>query len=68
MYLNRTALLEINDARRQFLDLLGQIGFVEKKKSSFKLDSDNLLDSKYNSNGDNENLVNAVICQDFIQT
>lgn len=65
MYLNRTALLEINDARRQFLDLLCQIGFVTKQYKEMDINTETLNESLYNMNGKNENLVNAVVCAGF---
>ena len=62
-YLNRNALLEINDARRQFLDLLRQIGFV--KSENKVITTDTLHKSTYNKNSKHENLLNAVICAGF---
>jgi len=64
MYLNHAALMEINDARRQFLDLLCQIGFVKRSDNSFDR-SETLHKSMFNKNGENLNLVNAVICAGF---
>lgn len=63
-YLNYNALREISDARRQFLDLLCSIGFVNRKEMEGKnyVNSENFQKSVYNKNGNNMELLHAVIC------
>jgi ATP-dependent RNA helicase DHX29 len=64
-YLNYVALREIGDARRQFLDLLCSIGFLDRKaviKNNSRVDSKALHSSTFNENGENPDLVHAVIC------
>jgi len=66
-FLNQSALMEIHDARREFIDLLAQIGFVEGEE--FKRDKtegliefhEKVRSSRYNMNGENEALLNSVI-------
>lgn len=64
-YLNFVALREIGDARRQFLDLLCSIGFVERKAvigTNSRVDFKILQTSKFNENADKPELLHAVIC------
>lgn len=70
-YLNRTAFLEIKDTRNQFIHLLIQIGFIDSKNlllntrtgTCTRRDTDvDVASSCYNFNGNNENVLNAVIC------
>jgi len=58
-FLNRAALIEIKDARKQFITLLGQIGFIDISK--FK-SVDYISTSVYNSNGSNDDILGAAIC------
>jgi HrpA-like RNA helicase len=58
-FLNRTAFIEISDARKQFVQLLEQIGFIN---SSDLKSAKDISSSCYNINGSNENVVGAVIC------
>ena len=55
--LSWTTLMEIGDLRRQLLELLGQIGFVDRT-----LREDDVERSRYNTCGRNEQIVHAVIC------
>ena len=64
-YLNYAALREIGDARRQFLDLLCKIGFLDQRavmpnRSSF--DWMALKECSYNKHANKTELVHAVIC------
>jgi len=59
-FLNRNALSEIGDMRRQFVELLIQIGFVRTKTTSTR-DID-VQTSEYNSNSKKEEIVTAVVC------
>jgi HrpA-like RNA helicase len=64
-YLNHVALREIGDSRRQFLDLLCSIGFLDKKTvigHDTKIDSRTLQSSRWNENASKPELVHAVIC------
>jgi hypothetical protein len=64
-YLNHVALREIGDSRRQFLDLLCSIGFLDRKTvigHDTKLDSRTLQSSPWNENANKPELVHAVIC------
>jgi HrpA-like RNA helicase len=56
-YLSRSALMEINETRDQYLSLLCQIGFVSNKYPK----GQGVL-SQYNRNGTKESVVHAVIC------
>ena len=59
-YLNRTAFVEIEDTRKQFIQLLSQIGFIDR---SHVIDNTiNIVSSRYNVCGSNENVLSAVIC------
>ena len=60
-FLNHAAMREIGDARRQYLDLLCNIGYVDRKEVSRH---DKLLPngSIYNENSDNSELFHAVLC------
>ena len=59
-FLNYTALIEIGDMRIQFLQLLAQIGFIEKNKGKW-YDFD-VKGSVYNIYGRNDDVSSAVIC------
>jgi len=65
-FLNYVALREIGDARRQFLDLLCGIGFVDRKSlvgnGNSRMDPTSLKKSIYNENSSNLDLLHAVIC------
>lgn len=64
-YLSYVALREIGDARKNFLDLLCGIGFLERKAligRHSKADSSALQSSRFNENSQNTELVHAVIC------
>jgi ATP-dependent RNA helicase DHX29 len=66
-YLNHVALREIGEARRQFLDLLAGIGFLDRKqfsvdRNSRRLDLDALRKSSFNENAGKPELIHAVIC------
>mmetsp|Transcript_5752 Transcript_5752/g.16586 ORF Transcript_5752/g.16586 Transcript_5752/m.16586 type:complete len:1474 (-) Transcript_5752:147-4568(-) len=62
-YLSNTALMEIGDLRRQFLSLLEQLGFVcGCHVGSFSKNGIGLDLKEYNSNGNKESIVSAVIC------
>eukprot|EP00985_Skeletonema_marinoi_P019452 scaffold11150_cov203-Skeletonema_marinoi.AAC.2 len=58
-YLNFVALREISDSRRQFLDLLCSIGFLDKS------DADNLKQSTFNRHAKKHELVHAVCAAGF---
>lgn len=55
-FLSRNALTEIGDMRRQFVELLGQIGFVSSSEVR------HVETSVYNLNGKKEEIVTAVVC------
>lgn len=57
-YLSTQAMREIHDARRQFLDLLCSIGFVDRNN----IREGGIIKSIYNENGDKLELLNAVFC------
>jgi len=59
-FLNRNALSDIGDMRRQFFELLIQIGFVRTKTTSTR-DVD-VQTSEFNSNSKKEEIVTAVVC------
>lgn len=66
-YLNQNALREIRDARLQFLDLLCNIGFLDRSALSERgnrkhWDEAALRSSLFNENGDKPEVVHAVIC------
>jgi ATP-dependent RNA helicase DHX29 len=66
-YLNPNALREIRDARLQFLDLLCNIGFLDRSVLSEKGNRKDwneaaLRSSLFNENGDKPEVVHAVIC------
>lgn len=67
-YLNRTALMEIKDMRRQFLDLLCQIGFVSGSGTTIDADgnwkrrNEATLLAPCNVHSQKEAVVDAVIC------
>lgn len=64
-YLNYVALREISDARRQFLDLLCGIGFLDRKVvfgNGKQLDLKSLQSCHFNRYASKPELVNAVIC------
>jgi len=65
-FLSRAALMEIGDMRRQFLDLLSQIGFVSKTKKPLTKGQNGKGRSTflpdYNINGTKEEVVDSVIC------
>jgi len=60
-YLNRHALTEIGDMRRQFVELLGRIGFVGDDVGGAR-GEDLPADGYYNSNAKREEIVTAVVC------
>lgn len=62
-YLNYSALREIGDSRCQYLDLLCSIGFVDPKEV-ITTNGRRVLRTKsiYNENGNNVDLLHAVIC------
>jgi len=63
-YLNHTAFVEINDLRKQFLQLLRQIGFVGKcgANVSEERDENSICPRRYNVNSSKESVVGSVIC------
>ena len=61
-YLNRVALEEINDTRKQYIQLLVQIGFID---SALLPSHDKVLSTCYNINGSNESILSAIICAGF---
>jgi ATP-dependent RNA helicase DHX29 len=64
-YLNHVALREIGDARRQFLDLLSGIGFLDRRQFAdrkSRIDFDALRKGVFNENADKPELIHAVIC------
>lgn len=64
-YLNYMALREIGDARRQFLELLCGIGFLDRKSignGSSRIDFKQLKSSIYNRNAKKVEVVHAIIC------
>ena len=62
-FLNYAAIREIGDSRRQYLDLLCNIGFVDHKEV-ITTNGRRVLRTKsiYNENGNNVDLLHAVIC------
>jgi len=56
-FLSWSAMMEIGDMRRQCLELLTQIGFVQGKCKE-----DSLAKSIYNENGLDDRLIHSVIC------
>ena len=56
-FLNWTVMMEIRDLRRQNLELLCQIGFVQGKVKEH-----DVAKSVYNMNGTNKTVVHAVVC------
>ena len=58
-YLNYTAMVEISDARKHFIDLLSQIGFIDEKNFQ---SADRIMSSPYNKNVRHERVVSAVVC------
>ena len=64
-YLNYMALREIGDARRQFLELLCGIGFLDRKSignGSSRIDFKQLKSSIYNRNAKKVEVAHAIIC------
>ncbi|CAB9507370.1 DExH-box ATP-dependent RNA helicase DExH7, chloroplastic [Seminavis robusta] len=69
-YLSFSALREIADTRRHFMELLMGIGFLDRKKLGKEADGGNkraslsqsLLSSSYNANTGNVDVVHSVIC------
>jgi ATP-dependent RNA helicase DHX29 len=66
-YLKHSVLREIRDARFQFLDLLSNIGFLDRAAltddgSRSRWNDDLIRASRFNDNGSNVNVFNAVIC------
>lgn len=66
-YLKHTVLREMRDARWQFLDLLSNIGFLDRdsltENGARKKWDDNLIAaSRFNRNGENLDVVHAVVC------
>ena len=59
-YLNWTALIEIEDMRKQNFELMSQIGFVQATKNS--VTDKWFFSSKYNRNHKNERVLQAVLC------
>jgi HrpA-like RNA helicase len=57
-YLSLQVMREINDARRQYLDLLCGIGLVDRNKVA----EDNWTTSMYNEYGNHDGMLNAVFC------
>ena len=60
-YLNYTALREIGDARRHFLELLCRIGFVDYNEVK-NLDWKTVKESSFSKHANKPELVHAVIC------
>jgi HrpA-like RNA helicase len=58
-YLNRSAFIEIQDARNQFIQLLIQIGFINPSRLTAK---NSVLNSCYDTNGSNEKILSAIVC------
>ncbi len=58
-YLSRAAFLEIEDTRKQFIQLLTQIGFIDP---SYLKTAKTISTSHYNKYASNENILSAVIC------
>jgi len=66
-HLNWAALIEIGDTRKQFFDLLCNIGFVHPMGKNISNDNMELHDkshelAEYNMHNENEQVVSAVIC------
>jgi len=64
-YLNHLALREIGDARRQFLDLLCGIGFLDRKRvmgHGARMDPKLLKPCQFNRHAKKEEVIHAVIC------
>jgi len=64
-YLNYAALSEIGDARRQFLDLLCGIGFLDRNmatRNGSRIDSKRLKSCHFNRHAKKPEVVHAVIC------
>lgn len=64
-YLNHVALKEIGDGRRQYLDLLCGIGFLDRNilmESGSRIDSKRLKPCIFNRNAKKVEVVHAVIC------
>ena len=64
-YLNHIALREIGDARRQFLDLLCGIGFLDRKiaiGNGSRVDSKSLKSCQFNRHAKKKEVIHAVIC------
>jgi len=57
-FLNYSTLIEIGDMRRQFVDLLDQIGFVSKRK----IQNSDVKVSQYNANAKKDEIVTAIVC------
>ncbi len=58
-YLNRAAFIEIEETRKQFIQLLTQIGFIDSTKFDT---TEKISTSVYNKFGTNENILSAVVC------
>merc|ERR1712183_1009711 len=64
-YLNHIALREIGDARRQFLELLCSIGFLDRKivmGNGSRIDPKLLKSCQFNQHAKKEEVIHAVIC------
>lgn len=64
-YLNHVALREIGDARRQFLDLLCSIGFLDRKvvmENGSRIDPKLLKSCYFNQHAKKTEVINSVIC------
>jgi Oligonucleotide/oligosaccharide-binding (OB)-fold/Helicase associated domain (HA2) len=57
-YVSMQAMREIGDSRRQYLDLLSSIGFVDRTK----ITRSTVARSLYNEHGNNVEMLNAVVC------